>query len=152
MDPANVKLISADSHVTEPPDLWEARIDKAFRDRVPRYAHDESQGGLLFLIDGQLPKPVNVNIAVGQRPEDYQEFFNKGLESARPGGWDPLEWLKDMDIDGIKAAVLYTSQGFRLFALDDVAYQEACFRAGNRSPTASIISAAISYRLKGGIK
>ena len=131
MDPANAKLISADSHVTEPPDLWEVRIDRAFRDRAPRYAHDESQGGLLFLIDGQLPKPVNVNIAVGQRPEDYREFFKKGLESARPGGWDPLERLKDMDIDGIEAAVLYTSQGFRLFALDDAAYQEACFRAYN---------------------
>ena len=131
MDPSKVNLISADSHVTEPPDLWETRIDKAFRDRAPRYAHDESQGGLLFLIDGQLPKPVNVNIAVGQRPEDYSEFFKKGLESARPGGWDPLARLDDMDTDGIEAAVLYTSQGFRLFALDDSAYQEACFRAYN---------------------
>ncbi len=27
------KLISADSHVNEPGDLWVERIDKAFRDR-----------------------------------------------------------------------------------------------------------------------
>lgn len=124
-------LISADSHVTEPPDLWKARIDKAFRDRAPRYDHDASRGGLLFLVDGQLPKRVNVNIAVGQKPEHYEEFFKKGLESARPGGWDPVERLKDMDVDGIEAAVLYTSQGFGLFALDDAAYQRACFRAYN---------------------
>ena len=131
MDPAADNLISADSHVTEPPDLWVSRIDEAFRDRAPHYAHDASGGGLLFLIDGQVPKPVNANIAVGQRPEDYREFFKKGLDAARPGGWDPVERLKDMDVDGIESAVLYTSQGFRLFALDDPPYQEACFRAYN---------------------
>lgn len=30
-------IISADSHVFEPIDLWEKRIDKRFRDRGPRY-------------------------------------------------------------------------------------------------------------------
>ena len=124
-------LISADSHVTEPPDLWTSRIDRAYRERAPRYARDESNGALLFLVDGQIPKPVNVNIAVGQRPEDYEEFFKKGLEAARPGGWDPAARLEDMDVDGVEAAVLYTSQGFRLFALEDPHYQEACFRAYN---------------------
>jgi len=29
-------IISADSHMTEPPDLWVERIDKPFRDRAPR--------------------------------------------------------------------------------------------------------------------
>ena len=26
-------VLSSDSHVFEPPDLWQTRIDKAFRDR-----------------------------------------------------------------------------------------------------------------------
>ena len=29
-------IISSDSHVFEPPDLWQTRIDAAFRDRAPR--------------------------------------------------------------------------------------------------------------------
>ena len=29
-------VLSSDSHVFEPPGLWQARIDKAFRDRAPR--------------------------------------------------------------------------------------------------------------------
>ena len=33
---AEPKLISADSHVNEPGDLWVERIDKRFRDRAPR--------------------------------------------------------------------------------------------------------------------
>jgi hypothetical protein len=29
-------VLSSDSHVFEPPDLWRSRIDAAFRDRAPR--------------------------------------------------------------------------------------------------------------------
>jgi hypothetical protein len=29
-------IISSDSHVLESPDLWQTRIDAAFRDRAPR--------------------------------------------------------------------------------------------------------------------
>jgi hypothetical protein len=29
-------VLSSDSHVFEPPDLWQTRIDVAFRDRAPR--------------------------------------------------------------------------------------------------------------------
>jgi len=30
------KLISADSHVSEPPDLWATRVDKKYRERAPQ--------------------------------------------------------------------------------------------------------------------
>ena len=30
------KVISADSHIMEPPGLWAERIDRAFHDRAPR--------------------------------------------------------------------------------------------------------------------
>jgi hypothetical protein len=29
-------VLSSDSHVFEPPDLWQTRIDRTFRDRAPR--------------------------------------------------------------------------------------------------------------------
>ena len=31
----DVPIISADSHITEPPDTYTARIDARFRDRAP---------------------------------------------------------------------------------------------------------------------
>ena len=124
-------LISSDSHVTEPPDLWTSRLDPAFRDRAPHYLNDPERGGLYFVVENQIPQQVNVNIAAGQRPEDYEAFFRLGLESGRPGGWDPAARLEDMDADGIEASVLYTSQGFSLFAIADAAYQTACFHAYN---------------------
>jgi hypothetical protein len=37
---AEYKLISADSHVSEPPDLWATRVDNEFRERAPRLVID----------------------------------------------------------------------------------------------------------------
>ena len=34
------KLISADSHVSEPPDLWATRVNTKYRDRAPRLVTD----------------------------------------------------------------------------------------------------------------
>ncbi len=124
-------VISADSHMFEPPNLWEERIDKAFKDKAPKVVFDEGKRGLFLLIHGIAPKNVITSIAVGKKPEEYKEFFQKGLEAARPGGWDPEERLKDMDIDGVDAAVLYTSHGRWMFMIEDVAYQEACFKTYN---------------------
>ena len=38
---SDYKMLSSDSHVVEPPDLWEKRIDPKFRDRAPYLAHEE---------------------------------------------------------------------------------------------------------------
>ena len=50
------KLISADSHIVEPPDLYTTRIEPRFRDRAPRLERLETPGGRKFdawTIDGQ---------------------------------------------------------------------------------------------------
>ena len=40
----DVPIISADSHITEPPDTYTARIDARFKDRAPRLVHDAKRG------------------------------------------------------------------------------------------------------------
>ena len=50
------KLISADSHIVEPPDLYTKRIEPRFRDRAPRLERLETPAGRKFdawVIDGQ---------------------------------------------------------------------------------------------------
>jgi hypothetical protein len=48
---AEYKLISADSHVSEPPDLWATRVDQKYRDRAPRLAVDlpGKEGAYFFM-------------------------------------------------------------------------------------------------------
>ena len=53
------KIISSDSHVIEPPDLWQERMPKSFGDRVPRLGKGEEAGADDFYVDG---RPIGVLI------------------------------------------------------------------------------------------
>ncbi|MEK7214288.1 MAG: amidohydrolase family protein, partial [Chloroflexota bacterium] len=48
-----------------------------------------------------------------------------------PGGNNPKMRLEEMAIDGVSAEVLYPSFAMELYAIEDPALQEACFRAFN---------------------
>jgi predicted TIM-barrel fold metal-dependent hydrolase len=128
------KLISADSHVTEPGNLWVERLDKQFRDRAPRVVENPpgQKPGAYFVLEGIPPIHLAQGIGAGKTPEELPQFFRESTyKDARPGGWDPVERLKDMDIDGVAAEVIYTTLGFRQFWLTDAALQRACFRVYN---------------------
>jgi len=132
---ADYKLFSADSHVSEPPDLWVERIDREFRDRAPRVEARVQDGREqeFFIYEGFPPHRVAVGIAAAALRGDRNEFRERrgNYRDARPGGWDPAERLKDQDLDGVDGEVLYTTLGFRLFWLADAALQRACFRVYN---------------------
>ena len=61
--------------------------------------------------------------AAGRSGEDLREHMNHGYEAARPSGWDPVERLKDQDLDGVSAEVLYSSLGIALLNMTDIELQ-----------------------------
>jgi predicted TIM-barrel fold metal-dependent hydrolase len=128
------KLISADSHVNEPADLWIERIDRKFRDRAPRIV-DNIPGrppGSYLVLEDIPPVHVSQGLGAGKTAEELLQFFQTSTyRDARRGGWDPAERLKDMEIDGVEAELLYTTLGFRQFWLKDAELQRACFRVYN---------------------
>jgi predicted TIM-barrel fold metal-dependent hydrolase len=128
------KLISADSHVNEPADLWLERIDKKFRDRAPRVIDDipGRPSGSYLVLEGIPPIHLSQGLGAGKKPEELPSFFHASTyRDARRGGWDPAERIKDMEVDGVEAEVIYTTLGFRQFWLKDAALQRACFHAYN---------------------
>ena len=131
---AEHELISADSHVNEPGDLWIERVDKKFRDRAPRVV-ENPQGqrpGAYLVLEGIAPLHVAQGMGAGKKPEELPGFFQATTyKDGRPGGWDPAERVKDMDLDGVEADVIYTTLGFRQFWFTDAALQRACFRVYN---------------------
>jgi predicted TIM-barrel fold metal-dependent hydrolase len=131
---ADLKLISADSHVNEPGDLWTERIDRAFTERAPRVV-DSVPGrppGSYLVLEGIPPIHVTQGLGAGKKPEELEKFFETTTyRDARRGGWDPVERIKDQELDGVEAEVIYTTLGFRQFWLKDPALQRACFRAYN---------------------
>jgi predicted TIM-barrel fold metal-dependent hydrolase len=127
-------LISADSHVNEPGDLWTERIDKPFQDRAPRVVENPPghKPGAYIQLEGLPMVHLAQGMGAGKKPEELPQFFQTSTyKEIRPGGWDPAERIKDMDVDGVAAEVIYTTLGFRQFWLSDAALQRACFRAYN---------------------
>ena len=129
MQPLHV--LSADSHMTEPPDLWTTRLDKQFQDRAPHVVEDKEKPGHFFIAPGITPFPVAGGFSNGRSGEELKKHLKSGYEAARPSGWDPVERIKDQDIDGVQAEVIYTTLGLALFQLTDVKLQQACFRVYN---------------------
>jgi len=139
------KLISADSHVNEPPEAW-ARVQKQYGERAPRVVKDPRgvPKGTWLLIDG-LP-PVGLShyskgLVVGKNHGISEVEQEKHLETIRfnenfryedyPGGWEPAARLRDQDIDGVAAEILFSSAVRQLYSIADEPFQRAIFRSYN---------------------
>src|SRR5215469_1613457 len=125
-------VISADSHFVEPPSIWSERIDKKFRERAPHTVHGlNGKDGEFFVCANINPFPVAAFFGAGVPSADLPEHNKKGFDQAPASVWDPAARIKDQDLDGVRAEVIYTSMGMPLYGLDDVELRAACFRAYN---------------------
>jgi len=125
-------IISADSHVFEPVNLWETRMDRKFRERGPRFVPDyQGKPGTWFVCDGINPRSIDSIAATGIPKEDLVKFKGLHHKDLRPGGYDPVERLKDQDIDGVSGEVLYATYAMQLYVMPDAELQEAAFNAYN---------------------
>ena len=64
-------------------------------------------GGNSWLWGGKVLEPLGLNSTAGLRYEDFK-YVGLTWEQVRPGLYDPTERLKDMDEDGVDAAVLFS--------------------------------------------
>jgi predicted TIM-barrel fold metal-dependent hydrolase len=124
--------ISADSHVMEPADLWTGRLERGLRDQAPEVRRNEDRPGWSFHAPGLVPSTVSGAWGAGRSGQELKDHLEQaGYEAARPSGWDPAERLKDQDVDGVAAEVLYGTLGMRLFRIPDAALQRAFFAVYN---------------------
>jgi len=124
------RLISADSHVNEPPGLWAERVPARFRDRAPRIERfDEGDAWVLEGVDD----PINfgMNACAGLEPSEQRGWAR--FEDLRRGGHDPAARLEEMDRDGVDAEVLYPTPRLAqaINANRDDEFHLACVQAYN---------------------
>jgi len=124
-------IISADSHVAEPPNCYLDFIDARFRDRAPRMYHDPKRGDMFQIEGSRTPLPMAFISAAGVPPEQMRA---KGVrfEDLHRGGWDPEARLADQDRDGISAEIIYPSVGMEICNISDHELKQACMEAYNR--------------------
>jgi predicted TIM-barrel fold metal-dependent hydrolase len=127
-------LLDADSHVSEPLNLWQERLPAKYRDIAPRMMTEyEGKPGAWWYIEQDRP-PHNVILGFGANKslEELQGLLKSfSYAGAHRGGWDPAQRVKDMDQDGVAGDVLYTTLGFRMFWIKDAGFQRACFQVYN---------------------
>jgi predicted TIM-barrel fold metal-dependent hydrolase len=125
------KLISADSHVNEPPDLWTARVPEKFRDRAPHMERFER--GDAWVMEGALDAiHFGANCCAGVPVEQRSPWVK--WEEVRAGGYDPAARIGEQDADGVDAEIFYPTPrvGNQVFwYVDDPEFHLACIRAYN---------------------
>jgi predicted TIM-barrel fold metal-dependent hydrolase len=139
------KLISADSHVNEPPEAWE-RVQKEYGARAPRVVKDPPgvPKGTWLVIDGLPPiglSHYSKGLSVGKQKGISEVEQEKHFETIRfnenfryedyPGGWEPAARLKDQDTDGVEVEILFSSAVRQLYSIIDEPYQRAIFHSYN---------------------
>ncbi|MEU2053413.1 amidohydrolase family protein [Streptomyces bungoensis] len=123
-------LVSADSHVVEPPAVFRDYLDAEWRDQAPRLAPDHA-GGERYVLPGTT-RSIGLGLAgsAGTPGEELQES-GTAFADIRPGAWQPGPRLEDQDADGVAAEVLYPTVGLFLLRHINRAYSAACMAAYN---------------------
>jgi predicted TIM-barrel fold metal-dependent hydrolase len=124
------RLISSDSHVIEPPDLWATRIAPKFRDRAPRVVQEDD--GDWWIVDGRRTNSFQGGAQAGKRFEHHDELRPAArFADVRPGAYIADAFINDNEMDGVYGSVLYPTEGLQLFSVPDSELLSAIFRVYN---------------------
>ena len=121
------RIISADSHVTEPGDLWVNYIEPAYRSRAPHIEHQSTTD--IWVCDTGTMFPVGV--MHGVRHKEGEVKVDGRWEEVPTSGYDPEARIPEIEMDGVGAEFLYPTVAMRFFTIEDVPFAEACLRAYN---------------------
>src|SRR5262245_2462187 len=122
--PDNDPIISADSHVNPLPTFWAEYLPAACRDRAPKL--EQTAEGDFIAFEGQRTPFGTLNAMAGRQAQEY--IPSGKVSDTRPGGWDPVERLKDLDIDRVEAEALF---GGGPIQTEDLELHRASFRPYN---------------------
>ncbi|MEE8517944.1 MAG: amidohydrolase family protein [Dehalococcoidia bacterium] len=123
--------ISADSHIEVPSERWTHRIDPKYRDRGPKSVAlpDGADGTVL----GDLPPRQNPMDLYGGKGRDTWLPYGQHYDDT-PGTGPPEQRVKEQDIDGTDAEVLFPAvvTGPRYWSkVQDLGLRRAIFRGWN---------------------
>lgn len=112
-------MISSDSHVLELPDLFTRSLTGHLREAAPRVV--EIDGVDWWVVDGAPQVPALNPSRAGDRFEDEsnRRKRTKLEDDVRRGGFDPDEFVKDNEADGVWGAVLFPSMSLIFYGMRD---------------------------------
>ena len=125
------RIIDVDTHITEPADVWTARVPAKLRDRVPHV--EQIDGKDIWLLNGERFGAVGPTAPAGwSKP---MPDMPSGYADIHPASFDSAARLALMDQRGVWAEVLYPNVagfgGQKFLQLGDAQLMYECVRAYN---------------------
>ena len=108
------KLISSDDHIFEPRDLWTSRAPRAQWADMPHVVQEPD--GDWWVWKGHKMLSFGPGTQPGRRFEnrDHVKLVDRE-ERLLPGGYDPQQRIKDMEIEQMEAGIMYTTVAIALY-------------------------------------
>ena len=100
-------IVSVDDHVIEPPGVWQDRLPSRYKDVGPRIIK-ESDGQEYWVYEDKKTVTGGLGAVAGRRKEDIT-VDGYPYSEMRPGCYDPVARLADMDEAGILASLNFPS-------------------------------------------
>jgi predicted TIM-barrel fold metal-dependent hydrolase len=126
-------FIDADTHITEPGDVWTDRVPARFRDAAPRMVRTDDGVDVWRFGRTERVVPVGATAIAGWK-EPFPSI-PKNMDEVPPASYDAAARLAYMDEIGIWAMALYPNIGGfgseSFLGLDDPELMLACVRAYN---------------------
>ncbi len=129
MPSQNVRVISADCHINEPPHVFE-RVPAEYRDRIPRMMRG-ADGGDGWSFDGKAPKRTFGIEAMAGRAKDEYQLQGLTFDQILPGNYDGKAHAEDMSRDGVDVSVVYPGHAIFVYLEPDRDLALACMRSYN---------------------
>ena len=126
------QLISADSHILEPPHLWKEYMPRKFHDKAPKVVPDGEGGEAWQFSPDAPPAPIGIYASAGRKHEDVR-WTGVTFAAANQGNFRAEPRLKEQDVDGVDAEVLFGSARMmsHFFSDPDPEFQMAGVQAYN---------------------
>ncbi|MGE0136860.1 MAG: amidohydrolase family protein [Ilumatobacteraceae bacterium] len=135
-------LISVDDHIVEPPDLWVTRLPKHLHEEGPRVVELESgrqawkyEDTLTTIVAGSARVREDYAGSIDFNEVRWREGREIRYDEMRPGCYDPVERLKDMDTERVDAELCFPTfgrfTGHRFMASKDKELGLLCIKAYN---------------------
>ena len=130
---SEVLVIDADSHLTEPPELWTERLPKKWKNDAPHTEVDPDTGITRWRLRDRWLSGVGAQSHAGW--DQFPPSRPPAFDLIDPACYDALERTKWMDLHGVAAQVLYPNlvafEGHAIMSLEQPDLQLAIIRAYN---------------------
>jgi predicted TIM-barrel fold metal-dependent hydrolase len=132
-----VRVVDADTHMTEQHDLWTSRAPAALKDRVPQVARLD--GIACWCVDGTILGRAGAGGVVdrdGNKGRSFEGLYEWEIDKAHVASYDPGARVKLMDEIGVHAQIVFPGvvglggQGLAS-VVEDVALRTICLEIFN---------------------